>query len=379
MDSTTAQHTLQVAARAFKNPHLPAYCHWKYADEPVCARGSVAYPISTYPASAKQIGRPDSILGELASEQISTDDIIGDTTYRNLIAASGRHLFNGRSYISQRISAGEQIKIESGMGYYFDMLDSCDALEFEACSHAEMLTGDTISDFQAFDKQLAQRQRLHAHVARPALDGTFRSVAIGISLLVAYRKDNAYHLILHRRSPHLALYPGMIHVAPAFMFQPMTTRINDEYSLIDQIEREYLEELFDVPEAVDTETNPYYFKDDPHLAALHSMQATEAVSLYLTGITVNLLNLRAEVCALLLAHTDEWYERHIATKDPAMHLQINAEYSGVGADVHAASWQVKPSDTDADLLAHFPLQPWEIVPSAAGAFWLGIDTLRRSG
>ena len=49
---------------------------------------------------------------------------------------------------------------------------------------------------------------------------------------------------------------------------------------------------------------------DPQLQLLDELVARNEADFVPTGIAVNLLNLRPEICALIAFHTPEWSEQH---------------------------------------------------------------------
>ena len=200
-------------------------------------------------------------------------------------------------------------------------------------------------------------------------------MALAISVLVAYQHDGKTELLLRRRSMSVATHPGMLHVVPSFMFQPTTPQVAEEFTLTHHIFREYLEELFSRPEAAHDETDWRYFYADPRLLYLRELLASGGAELHLTGIEVPLLNLRQEICAVLLIRSEEWYERHIHhPRAPQDALRINPEYA---QDSGATPVLFDAAASDSDMLQRGNVTSDRIAPAGAGAFWLGIDLLRR--
>src|SRR5262249_18800431 len=131
-----------------------------------------------------------------------------------------------------------------------------------------------------------------------------------------------------KRSENVAVHAGLIHVIPSFMFQPATPTIGREYSLQHNIFREYLEELFDRPDPAHGETDPDYFLQDPLLLELRELLKTGQAEWYFTGVAVNLLNLRPDICTLLLIKDHSWYRRHAdPTARQDQRFQLNVEFA----------------------------------------------------
>ncbi len=381
MTEAEAQQILQSAQTGMRNPLLPQFFRWKYHDEPVLARGDQVYPVAAFPAPATQQNDLESVLMTPLAQAIPTEAQIGDDGFRQLTVASGRPAHDLPTYTMRKMIAdGARLQLRCAMGSYFRMLDTCDALEWEALRQAETLTDTSEVAFAQFDRQLRLRKALHEHVALPVRDGAHRSVALAVSLLIAYQHEGSLHLLLHRRSANVATNPGLLHIIPSFMFQPATTHVAQEFSLRHNIEREYLEELFSLPESADGETDWRYFYDDSRLQFLRALLEQGQAELSLTGVSVSLLNLRPDICALLLIRSEEWYRRHIGDP-PTPHdaLRLNPEYAaddtGISAPISALAFDA--AETDTALIRRGGITAAQMVPAGAGAFWLGVDVLRR--
>jgi hypothetical protein len=250
----------------------------------------------------------DSVLGAVPDERI-TDFAFYNHAYLQTMQNSQRNLFNGTTFALKKLRL-RPLQISAYLGRYFDMLATCTALEHELRESA----------FRRFIR-LPQRKMLHADVAedRALTDGTGRSATIGGAVLVVYRHpQKGYRAILSRRTAQHATHPGHYHLLPAFVFQPAgDVPQPHEWNMRYHIEREWLEELFGLPEHTE-------FSDHPALTDLHRMEAAGDAELHLTGIAVSLLSLRPEICALLLIHDPDWWQR-IHAPDSEMPLNTSAE------------------------------------------------------
>src|SRR5207253_2781531 len=107
----------------------------------------------------------------------------------------------------------------------------------------------------------------------------------------------------------------------------------------------------------------------PQATELLRMLDCGAAQLFLTGYACNLLNLRPEICSLLIIHDPKW---HLSDK-----IRTNWEFlSQVEAHEtrrESVYFTVDVSRQD-DIIANQLKQiPGTFVPPGAAAFWLGVD------
>jgi len=168
--------------------------------------------------------------------------------------------------------------------------------------------------------RLPRRAWLHERVADPVADGRYRSTALGVSTLtivrVRTRGFDGYKLFLSPRSVTVATQRRRYHVIPSGMFQPFVPAesedvLRSQFSVAAAALREKVEELYGVQEletgdgAVDPQAI-FHRREARLLDDL--LQAGDAALLY-TGVAVNLLALRPEICTLLLINDPGWWER----------------------------------------------------------------------
>jgi len=205
--------------------------------------------------------------------------------------------------------------VVAGIGSFLGMMDSCDLLEreiLEEFSDRRPPAGDR-SDLLQFFLSLRFRSLIHGRVGNPVVDGSLRDAAIGMSVVLAFYDGRAggYRLLVRMRSEKVAVHPEMLHVVPSSMFQPSTGYYCSEYSLAHNFLREYLEEVFDYREmARPFGGYPTWFYDRPEVRYLAHLLDSGGAKFIPTGICVNLLNLRPELCALLLIEDPEWFSVH---------------------------------------------------------------------
>jgi len=363
------------------NPYLYEYLRWKYEGEPIFERGGFTFPVTAYPTSRSQQSDPESALIRPISEGFPPDDeLLKDPLMRELVQRAGKPAQNLPTFAMQELLVGERVQMRCQMGTYFDMIDTCDALEWEILRAASSLKTASMQAYKLFDKRLPLRSRLHAQVSNPVRSGACRSLAISLNALVAFYQDDDVYLMLRKRSEQVAVHAGLIHVIPSFMFQPATPAIGHEFSLRHNIYREYLEELFDRPDPKQGESDPEYFTRDPLLLELSHMLETGQAEWYYTGVAVNLLNLRPDICTLLLIKDDSWYRRHTDLTVPEdQRFQLNVEFAPHFQEAEspvALVGNIPLKPTDRELAEHVSIEPRTMTPCGAFAFWAGVDLLR---
>lgn len=342
----------------YKN--MTDYLQHLYQCQPYTHHG-IEFPVTVYYPSAAQMLDVDSILDPYLPQAETTDYAIYDYSYLHTLQNTKPRLFNGRTFTLHFIRTNP-LKLRGSLGYYFDMLATCAALENEL--HAAIEDGWMVAP---------NRAQYHRHVAPQdaILRGDRRSAAIGISTLTVFNHAGTYKAMLALLSNHTAFDSNMYHVLPAMMFQPSTPDFENpaEWSIRHQILREVLEELFDMPENLAPDRWDFFYEHPALVYLLDLMQAGKA-HLYLTGLTFNLVTLRPEVGTLLLIHEPEWFE---CISAPDSDIPFRTTDETIGDSVIYA-----PIMTDADFLSHFPEHLHLHMPAqAATAMWLGIELARK--
>lgn len=370
------------AQRAIERDELLQFLSWRYGNEPILRRCGYVYPVAVYAAPRTQWESIESVLGQLHCIQ-GENFIVNDSSYRENIAIRlGLLLLSPTkdtpTYTMRTLATDGVLRLDCELGRYYQAYDTCEALEWELRSTSRKLAGTTDNAFRTFSNYLLLRERLHQQVANPVCDGSGRSAAIGISTLIAYREGESFQLLVRRRAKRgVPLRQGLLHVIPSFMFEPTTIEIEEEFSVTHNIFREYLEELFDFPE-LDGEGDPKQFYGDPRLVYLRTLLDSGEAHLFLTGVAVNLMNLRPEICTLLVINTPEWCER--SSSDPQLRWRFNAEFITKDDHTWVSPKELKGKipllDDDFEMVERCYLTPARTVPAGAAAFWLGVDTLR---
>lgn len=341
-------------------PRLTDYLAKLYG-VPVYTRAGIKHPILHYPPTETQIENIDSVIGRLVDETPS-EFAFYNHGYLQTMQNSGRNIFNGVTFALKQVQL-EPLKLDFNYGYYFDMLATCGAFEIEL---RDAIVSKLI--------RLPGRSQYHREISHNAalVRGTGRSAAIGGACLTVFNHEGAYKAMLARRSAKNATDPGFFHLLPAFIFQPRQYPAQPHETQISyHIFREYLEELFAMPETVSPtplDREETFFNHPAYRYLQDLMQAGKA-GLYLTGVALNLLTLRPEICALLLIHDPAWYAR-ITAPDSDMPLNADAETQ------HGIT--LVPIERDEALLAALPPNVHTIMPpQAVVALWEGVDVARK--
>ncbi len=349
---------------------ISAYLHDTYSagGMPLFRRGAVTYPVVVFPPQPQQINDVDSLLALPAPQQPAGEDWFArrDAAYLRQLQAEGRRLYDGRVFALARLHP-TPLRIEGTLGSYYDMLMTCAALDHELRS-AFSLHGTQPAN-------LPLRDALHAHTPPADLltSGRGRMASLGIATVVIFNDGQTYRALIAERAANTALGAALYHVLPAFMFEPSSAALDQEWSITRHIYREYLEELFGLADlhGAHAET-PDYFMQHPALLALRAMLADGRAALYCNGVAINLMTTRPEICTTLLIHDPDWYARATSGTDDGHALQLAWE---------TARQQVliAPIASDDALLAALPPDAHlRFVPQGAVALWLAVDRARAA-
>lgn len=328
-----------------------------YYPQPYYSAAGVMHPLMWYAAAPEQQDDIDSVLGRWSDEHPKVFPIY-DYGYLGTMRNSGRTVYDGTTFILKSLKR-KPLKIDAALGGYFDMLATCAALEREL--------RDAASEIYI---RLPFRSLYHRNIA-PVIalkSGKGRSAAIGGACLTVCNRGGEYVALLGRRSGNAATDPGFYHLLPAFIFQPMGNTVQEgEWSIRHHIEREFLEELFAMPEERAPERIDY-FQSHPALVNLHAMMAQGDAGLYFTGISMNLLTLRAEISALLIIHDPRWYETITAADSPTPLNVLEEAYAA----------EFIPIVSDEGILTALPPDVHtRMPPQATAALWEGVRLARE--
>ncbi len=255
-----------------------------------------------------------------------------DRQLREIRAGRRAHLdtWNQLTYDLQAMTRDEQgrVQVHCKLGTYFHSLSTSECLDPELLE-AYAAWPDSKPD-EAWPR-LERRAWLHERVPDPVADGRYRSAALGVSTLTIVRVRNrtfdGYKMFLSPRSVTVATKRRSYHVVPSGMFQPFipsdsSDLLQGQFSVAETVMREFVEELYGVEELEtgDGRVDPEAIYRRREARLLSDMLETGDAALLYSGVAINLLALRPEICTVLIINDPRWYERECGE------LRICGEY-----------------------------------------------------
>ena len=203
-----------------------------------------------------------------------------------------------------------------------------------------------------------------------------RCNAMAIAMVIVYNDgDDNYRVMFGKRSGETAAHADLCHVIPAGMFQPELGDPKTEWDIKHNILKEYGEELFSQELVVNAPDAKYFYTEWPGVASLLSAINEGKCEFAVTGLVVNVLNLRPEICCLLLVRDAAWW----AQQKPTMRL--NWEYAprqAVLDTVKRAHSDFSLNSVEQEFVAVFTASAGMWVPPGLAALWLGVDAARQA-
>lgn len=371
--------------QALQHPRLYEFLAWLYTQETngssVLQQNNLIFPAAFWPAQRNAPPDPDAVLGAFQpAAAFSLPEVFeppGKLYLHNLRRLSPG-LWNGRTYCmdSLEIDDGRPM-LTCSSGNFFDALVSCDLLEFELLSaFGEALP--EVPAFTEFYRRLILRGTLHAQ-GNPLHHACGRSAAIGISTLIVFTAEERYHILLRSCGSRLADDASFFHAVPSLMMQPLLADEQQEYSVRHNVYREYLEEVFGVEEGKPPYTPAQYHAvyDDPAIRYLQNCEAAGSARLLLSGVAMDLLKLRPEICVLLLIDDPAWWPAHRRRFRPV--TMVDSRHASAadlldrspGTPLYAI--ELSPRLT----LPPGLLRPERFTPPGAAALCQGLDLARQ--
>jgi hypothetical protein len=365
-----------------------------YPDWPLARLGEVQCPITALPAAMDEWFLIEAATGLLDPSPTSDQhyDERWDPAGREIFdwhhEADRWHLANddahsvhqwmrrhhdGPAFMFQRLIRRSSASwgIESGIGWYYQSLATSESLSDELL---RMQLSGLNAPLALAD--LPRRQWLHEHVVDPVTDGSHRHAALSVATVIIWRSPAGWKILLSPRSKAVASDPYFDHVAPSGIFAPLNWQgalsIHAEYSVMLNILREYAEELYDRD---DLERGLGLYDDVhayPEIARLQEMlrDATVARLVY-TGISVNLLTLRPEICTLLLIRDPDWLAQEArADRRPQLAWEYLRDQDKVELGRPLSRWLDLTEDFG--IVTNDRIAPTSLVPNAAAAISLAL-------
>ena len=337
------------------------------------------YPVGVLDLDRRAAGDPDAVVGELVPRPASRPVL--EPRVVEAVRRRGSQIWDGTTFslAGLAVAGAEVARVDAYIGSYFDMVSSADYLEYELLAAIDRAQGPIgLSNLPAREGAMSGFDAPRACLA----SGGGVDAVLAVSTLVVYFRDGRYWMLCDVRSGSVAEYGHLYHVAPSFIFQPVTSltthNLAIEWSVSHNLYREYLEELFGVPEVEQAAgaLAADYFYGHPNLLFLRELLEAGAALLRGTGFVFNLLNHRPEICTLLLITDEGWFRRQkdvfAARRNGLEYLRLNREFV-VGAAQDPELEAVTPLPIDDPRWGEVT-RPWLMVPPAAPALVLGART-----
>lgn len=373
---------LRTARLSFNSSLLPEYLLYQYPNYELLECNGQRYAVVVFPYDAiEQFSEMEisSVLGSL--DKYWYPDIITKHRMFYWLMRSGIPSYSHRTFIMKSLAIQPSIKLDCGIASYFDVLLSSYSLEWEILNaiarhgSADHILPQTLLSFMPL------RQDLHNRVADPVKDGSGRACGIAVSVLLAYddEQDSTWVMLRRRGMLSITLRRGLLHVLPSGNFQAPYGEYNIEYSVLHCVLWEFFEELFSARDPKEKRQSPKWFYQKQPVAELLSMINSGSASLYVTGVAVDLLNLRPELLLLLHIRDREWFSNHEKGRNNAMPFKFNEEW---------ATPDELPISQEPLLKIRFPgivnklfsisnINPGQITPPGAAALWAGSQLLSK--
>lgn len=198
-------------------------------------------------------------------------------------------LWNGPTYVLRGFDPNTS-RLTVARGHYFDAITTCFELR------AELHRAESQAPGSVWDRMPRRRAVLGGRVGDEANEwlwsGEGRSASIGISCLFLVNIADGFRYCAARRGMDVSDEPGLYHVVPSMLFQPVEKNESAEYSIRRTVLREVAEELFSVPEDGDWATSA-------PIVRLQALMDQGRAALRVTGLVLNLEDLRLEILTLL--------------------------------------------------------------------------------
>ncbi len=406
----------KAAMLGLAHPFLHPFLAWYYSVELWTQEGQ-AFPAVVFPlATPKDATSTGSVLGPWdcanarATLEEDEDWACLDRRYVNLRKRARRRIENRQTFCLQKILLEDDLPIVHSnlTGYYEDCLATCDALEWEllVAFGSTPPTSSEPEEFARFSESrlpLRQAGKSFANEkgSSPYLTGAGRSAAIAVATFtLAKRPDGSFVTFLGHRSAKTAAHPHLLHVAPSGMLQPIWHWQNPakvmnspyykaEWSLRNHVLREVVEELFSIDFEKELADRPPETPDvilgHPEVKFLDDLMNSGGAKLFVTGVLVNLLNLRTEIATVLLIHDPIWYERHSRGTDGLPTFASNWEFlnyeelkkQDLPRFWHSPVWTPSGDNDSRDLLSRIgSVSPENFVVPGAVTLLLGLQFAR---
>ena len=276
------------------------------------------------------------------------------------------------------------LPIECTIELYGNIIDSSDLLINETYMHFAFDNYSTNIPPENVLSHMPWRKAIHRKYKNPIdilTQVKGRATGVGISALTVANIDGEYTSFIGNRSTKVGTFSNAYHVIPSGMAnidKGNSDLIQNGYLNLQLLfETEFMEEIFSYKKAVDRQTSfePWakIIKNQVHRNLYGEGNEYEA-HIYLTGIVIDLLNYRPEICALILIKNRKWWD------DKKPKLQFSVETNANNPTLQLSyEWLEKTINInimdDQAVLVGMP--PDHSVPAGVAAFHLGVQKARE--
>ena len=360
-----------------QSPTLIAHLEARYSCRAIrLHRRSVAATVIW--ENSDQLIAPNSVLGVLDQTRIPPAPLERSSTltpseYRKARAfikreyTKGQVKHEGINYCMTRIDPGEPPKIQGVYGRYYDAILTQYGMEWEL--HKALLkNGLDGTDSLRVPGTLPLRESVEA-CGNPLYSGAGRCAALATSTLLVFKtsRSDGFFSLIRRRSEHVGVSPGMLHVIPAGMFE---ARNYDIWSAENNVWRELLEEVYNDKEESGSAQpdNDDRIRQKVPVNLLIEMIGNRSAEFSVTGICCDLLSLRHEICTILLVDDASFYD--------ARPMQLNWEYEALNWKTLNAGRLLVPLREIDDVL-EIAFNTSGVTPTGAACIYLGLNWLQK--
>ncbi|MFE5506544.1 hypothetical protein ACFQ73_28555 [Amycolatopsis japonica] len=270
----------------------------------------------------------------------------------------------GTNIVLARITAAPDLAISVNTATYGQIVRTCDALVNEFALFASLASRSALRKkprpllFNGGDllKVLPWRRQVHAWDDEDILLVAPRSRAsgLGVSLALVDEQDGRPSAFVARRSSNVGTYPDVLHVVPSGMMNARATapHTTEDLAALPHLTMmsEFLEECFDVAELAGHSVGNFAKRVEEKT---NEFQVGNLEPVF-TGLAIDLLNLRTEVCGVLdlarhqtvvdafnlsweYTHTEKLRRVALKTSRPPVR-RTDFVQSGIGSIQLAAMW-----------------------------------------
>lgn len=280
------------------------------------------------------------------------------------------HFPDRPGYMLDSIELDQEGKVDyitAHVGTYAENVYSSHAIEYELYLAYLKYRDADINDEQVWAELyngLTMRNHIHGEVGHPGevgflekmkrslLHGQNRHALIGLEMLVLVRNPitHKYRVLLGERSNKVAMVQNVYEFPPAGGFEVLCDsddgiytedEIVSDYSPGGAIFREYLEELFSLPEFDGTGTGSILDRilPNPHIREIQNLFQLDKARFQFLGISVDLLLMRQNLDFVLVIDDEEYPEGGFQVNDEYKKGRLLADVTLENIDNMANMWK----------------------------------------